>query len=86
MFDCLLRISEVVAVNVADLKEKTLTLRSSKSDQEGTGESLYVCDATPDNRTNAAQALTELFPIRSPARNIEKNAGKQWVFLFSFGG
>lgn len=46
MSDCLLRVSEVVAINVADLKEKTLTLRSSKSDQEGTGESLYVCDTT----------------------------------------
>ena len=46
MSDCLLRISEVVTVNIADLKEKTLTLRSSKTDQEGTGESLYVCDAT----------------------------------------
>ena len=46
MSDCLLRVSEVVAVNVEDLKEKTLTLRSSKSDQEGTGESLYVCDST----------------------------------------
>ena len=46
MSDCLLRISEVVAVNVGDLKDKTLTVRASKSDQEGTGESLYVCDAT----------------------------------------
>ena len=46
MSDCLLRISEVVAVNVGDLKEKTLTVHASKSDQEGTGESLYVCDAT----------------------------------------
>ena len=46
MSDCLLRISEVVAVNVGDLKERTLTVRASKSDQEGTGESLYVCDAT----------------------------------------
>ena len=46
MSDCLLRISEVVTVNVGDLKEKTLTLRSSKTDQEGTGESLYVCNAT----------------------------------------
>ena len=46
MSDCLLRVSEVVAVNVDDLKEKTLTLQSSKTDQEGTGESLYVCDAT----------------------------------------
>ena len=46
MSDCLLRISEVVAVNASDLKEKTLTLQSSKTDQEGAGESLYVCDAT----------------------------------------
>ena len=46
MSDCLLRISEVVAVNVEDLKGKVLTLRSSKTDQEGIGESLYVCDAT----------------------------------------
>ena len=46
MSDCLLRISEVVTVNIGDLKEKTLTLRSSKTDQEGTGESLYICDAT----------------------------------------
>ena len=46
MSDCLLRIFEVVAVNVDDLKDKTLTVHASKSDQEGTGESLYVCDAT----------------------------------------
>ena len=46
MSDCLLRISEVVAVNVGGLKGSTLTLRSSKTDQEGTGETLYVCDAT----------------------------------------
>ena len=46
MSDCLLRISEVVAVNVGDLKERTLTLQTSKTDQEGTGESLYVCDVT----------------------------------------
>ena len=46
MSDCLLRISEVVAVNIGDLKEKTLAIQSSKTDQEGTGESLYVCDAT----------------------------------------
>ena len=46
MSDCLLRISEVVAVNVSDLKETTLTVHVSKTDQEGTGESLYVCGAT----------------------------------------
>ena len=46
MSDCLLRISEVVAINVADFQEKTLTVRASKTDQEGTGETLYVCDRT----------------------------------------
>ena len=46
MSDCLLRISEVVAINVGDLKETTLTIHASKTDQEGTGETLYVCDAT----------------------------------------
>ena len=46
MSDCLLRISEVVAVNVSDLKGNTLTVQSSKTDQEGTGESLYVCQVT----------------------------------------
>ena len=46
MSDCLLRISEVVAVNVGDFKGSTLTLRSSKTDQEGAGETLYVCEKT----------------------------------------
>ena len=46
MSDCLLRISEVVAVNIVDIKETTLTVRASKTDQEGAGETLYVCDAT----------------------------------------
>ena len=36
MSDCLLRISEVVAVNVEDI-DKVLTVRSSKTDQEGEG-------------------------------------------------
>ncbi len=48
MSDCLLRISEVVAVNAGDLKERTLSVQASKSDQEGRGESLYVCDRTRD--------------------------------------
>ena len=46
MSDCLLRISEVVAVNIGDLKETTLTVHASKTDQEGAGETLYVCEAT----------------------------------------
>ena len=46
MSDCLLRISEVVAVNVGDLKDRTLVVRSSKTDQEGVGETLYVTSDT----------------------------------------
>ena len=42
MSDCLLRISEVVAVNVGDLHKSTLRIKSSKTDQEGRGEVLYV--------------------------------------------
>ena len=41
MSDCLLRISEVVAVDVEDIG-KVLTVRSSKTDQEGEGAALYV--------------------------------------------
>ena len=47
MSDCLLRISEVVAVNVADFEKKTLIVRQSKTDSEGTGTVLYV---TADTR------------------------------------
>ena len=46
MSDCLLRVSEVVAVDVEDLNKTTLTVRQSKTDQEGHGESLYVCEST----------------------------------------
>ena len=47
MSDCLLRISEVVSVNVADFDKKTLIVRQSKTDQEGAGTVLYV---TADTR------------------------------------
>ena len=46
MSDGLLRISEVVAVNCGDLKEKTLKVRTSKTDQEGHGTVLYVTSDT----------------------------------------
>ena len=42
MSDCLLRISEAVAVNVGDLNKSTLRIRLSKTDQESRGEVLYV--------------------------------------------
>ena len=46
MSDCLLRISEAVAVDVSDLQKATLLVKSSKTDQEGRGEVLYVGDTT----------------------------------------
>lgn len=46
MSDCLLQVSEAVAVDVGDLKKNTLLVRSSKTDREGCGEMLYVGDAT----------------------------------------
>ena len=46
MSDCLLRISEVVAVDADDIKGKTLAIGSSKTDPEGRGENLYICDQT----------------------------------------
>lgn len=46
MSDCLLRISEVVAVDVSDLEEKTLIIHHSKTDQEGATVALYVTTAT----------------------------------------
>ena len=66
MSDCLLRISEVVTVNIGDLKEKTLTIQSSKTDQESTGESLYVCD---DN-TECAKSVSRKcrYHARSPVQ------------------
>ena len=46
MSDCLLGISEVVAVNVADFEKKTLIVRQSKTDQEGAETALYVTGDT----------------------------------------
>ena len=46
MSDGLLRISEVVALRISDLKDNTLRVRFSKTDQEGQGEHLYLCEDT----------------------------------------
>ena len=48
MSDCLLRISEVVAVDVSDFEKQTLIVRSSKTDQEGVATALYVTSETMD--------------------------------------
>ena len=46
MSDCLLRLSEVVAVNVEDIQGNTLTVQRSKTDQTGEGSTLYIGDET----------------------------------------
>ena len=46
MSDGLLRISEVTELRISDLEENTLRIRFSKTDQEGSGEHLYLCEDT----------------------------------------
>ena len=48
MSDCLLRVSEAVAVNIGDINvsDQTLTVRKSKTDQTGEGATLFICDDT----------------------------------------
>ena len=46
MSDCLLRISEAVAVDVKDVNSEGLRLRRRGNDQEGRDEVLYICDST----------------------------------------
>lgn len=46
MSDCLLRVSEVVALNCGDIEDTTVVIAVSKTDQTGIGESLYVCEKT----------------------------------------
>jgi site-specific recombinase XerD len=77
MSDCLLRISEVVAVNKGDLKAKTLMLKTSKSDQEGRGQSLYVCATTrsilTQYRERSGIQRGALFRQIRRGDNIQKN-------------
>lgn len=46
MSDGLLRISEVTELRINDLEGNTLRVRFSKTDQEGQGEHLYLCEDT----------------------------------------
>ena len=46
MSDGLLRISEVTEIRIDDLEGNTLQVRFSKTDQEGEGEYLYLCEDT----------------------------------------
>lgn len=46
MSDGLLCISEVIELRIDDLEDNTLRIRFSKTDQEGGGEYLYLCEDT----------------------------------------
>ena len=46
MSDGLLRISEVTELRIDDLEDNMLRVRFSKTDQEGQGEHLYLCEDT----------------------------------------
>ena len=46
MSDGLLRISEVTELRISDLEDNMVRVRFSKTDQEGEGESLYLCEDT----------------------------------------
>ena len=46
MSDGLLRISEVIELRIDDLEDNTLRIRFSKTDQEGEGGYLYLCEDT----------------------------------------
>ena len=46
MSDALLRISEVTELRISDLQDNMVQVRFSKTDQEGTGEHLYLCEDT----------------------------------------
>ena len=46
MSDGLLRISEVTELRISDLQDNMIQVRFSKTDQEGQGEHLYLCEDT----------------------------------------
>ena len=78
MSDCLLRVSEAVAVNVEDVKDKTLIVRSSKTDQEGVGETLYVTSDTRRiiNRYRAKAGIEGGALFRSVRRGDHVQVGR----------
>ena len=66
MSDGLLRISEVTEIRISDLKDNTLRIRFSKTDQEGEGEYLYLCEDTRKTVTGWLErsGLTEGYLFR----------------------
>ena len=83
MSDGLLRISEVTELRISDLEENTLRVRFSKTDQEGSGEHLYLCEDTRQivGKWRKRSGLSEGYLFRRmTARGdnlyIDKNTGE----------
>ena len=69
MSDCLLRVGEAVAVNCSDVQTAdTADTQKSKTDQEGKGVSLYVCEDT-----------REILSRYREAGKIERGALFRWI-------
>ena len=83
MSDGLLRISEVTEIRIDDLEDNTLRIRFSKTDQEGQGEHLYLCEDTRQivGKWRKRSGLSEGYLFRRmTARGdnlyIDKNTGE----------
>jgi hypothetical protein len=82
MSDCLLRISEVVAVNVGDFKGSTPTLRSSKTDQEcATVVGMQVAGRWKSSQMPAYYAKAELAERQAIAR-FKDGSRKSQICIF----
>ena len=78
MSDCLLRVSEVVAVNCGHFKQNTLVVQRSKTDQEGTGVALYVTGDTRKviHRYREKSGITRGAVFRSVRRGDHIQSGR----------
>ena len=83
MSDGLLRISEVTELRISDLEDNTLRLRFSKTDQEGSGEYLYLCEDTRQTvqkwleRSELSEGyLFRRFTARGDNLYIDKDTGE----------
>ena len=85
MSDTLLRISEATEIRIDDLEDNMLRIRFSKTDQEGTGESLYLCEDTRQTiqewleRSGLTEGyLFRRFTVRGDNLYINKNTGEPY--------
>ncbi len=75
MSDCLLRVSEVVAVNVWHFKQNTLIVQRSKTDQQGKGVALYV---TSDTRNAISKFGSAVSLAKAGASVVDLQVAGRW--------